>query len=460
MRVLHWPVRLGSFLVVVQRVNRGAGARKVFAVVLAFVAFCGAARPGVIVVDPLGGNGVALLESALTAASDGDILLLRAGTYYHPTSGIPKSYVVDGKGLSIVADAGVAPLHTYGFTIEHLPAGSAVLLRGLIMDKVASSKAFSPPPRLRIDGHQAGHVWVEDCTILGAVGATVGSLEFITAPGCDAVRVEARATFVRCTLVGGRGANDEDFGFFVSGAQRGGDGATITGDGAASFIDCTLRGGAGGDGEPEVPSFGGASGGAGGHVSGKGFASFFRCSLEGGDEGKFNDAEPQAAGDGIAATTSTPSVVWMRDSEAVPGDVQGLGTPGVAVNAAGGAVTTFPAGARLLVTSPVVYEGGVLQATVAGAQGDLVGVFVSTQSGFTKLPGNQGVGVVAIPSLLLTLGAISAASGELELQAGVPPLPPGIDGMRLLLQAFAHVGAGPPTLEGASSFLWIDDALQ
>ncbi|MBL8766960.1 MAG: hypothetical protein JNL94_06335, partial [Planctomycetes bacterium] len=120
------------------------------------------ARAGVIVVDPQGAPGAPLLQQALNAASDGDIVLVCAGSYLAPTP-----FVVQGKGLTIARDtfAGVqiAPISIHG-----VPANSTFALRGFQI--VAPSIPSTPPVAAVSANLCAGRVWIDDCAISAAAG--------------------------------------------------------------------------------------------------------------------------------------------------------------------------------------------------------------------------------------------------------------------------------------------------
>lgn len=79
------------------------------------------------VVDANGGGHFTDLPAAVTAAADGDTLLVRAGRY----SGV----TILGKGLRILGDLGVevagAGLRNAAFLVEEVPAGSEFVLAGV-----------------------------------------------------------------------------------------------------------------------------------------------------------------------------------------------------------------------------------------------------------------------------------------------------------------------------------------
>jgi hypothetical protein len=109
------------------------------------------------------------LQTAIDTVADGDVLLLRTGTYF---SGMN----VTAKGLTIVADAGAIPNVRNG-RIASLPAGKSVRLQGLTFLELV------------LDGCD-GTVWVEHCSATGSPAVDVRdctsvALLDVTALGTD-----------------------------------------------------------------------------------------------------------------------------------------------------------------------------------------------------------------------------------------------------------------------------------
>src|SRR5688572_11647178 len=204
------------------------------AFVFLFLAFAGAARGGVIQVGPQSG-GYGEIQAAVDAAQPGDLILVRTGTY--------AGFVVDGKGLSIVADAGALVQVAGAVVIQNLPASGFVLLSGLKV-AVPGSAAFSPPGLELLD--DAGFARLSDCEFRGAQGASNAS-NFsncsLVGPGSNGVEIagSARVLFQDCALIGGTGGT----AFKKCKGGTGGDGL-FTQTSAVALYDCTIRGGTGG----------------------------------------------------------------------------------------------------------------------------------------------------------------------------------------------------------------------
>src|SRR5262245_45172512 len=99
-----------------------------FRLVLLSCASSIAAQGQVLVVDAAGGPGSDFTDvpSAVSAAVDGDVLLVRSGSYLVDELAI----ALDGKGLTLVADSG-ASVAVGSLDVQDLPAGHFTLLQGL-----------------------------------------------------------------------------------------------------------------------------------------------------------------------------------------------------------------------------------------------------------------------------------------------------------------------------------------
>lgn len=264
---------------------------------LAFEASLGSAQT-VWVVDDVSGPGVdfTTIQGAIDAASSGDRILIKSGTY---TS---SSCTVNGKGLVLTADERSAIGFTSHFTgrIENLDATQTVVLRGI--------RPISGRFSIELV-NVAGAVSVEDCNLRGNVG--IGTI--VTASdGLRAVDCTSLA-LVRCQLVGNtntsgaasRGltslrsnvvAFDSDFlgdaGYqghllptgCVSG-KAGGDGAWISA-GSLYARGCSFAGGKGGDTFSQYPtSCTPGSGGDGIEIIDATLVHFSNCTFEGAPSG-------------------------------------------------------------------------------------------------------------------------------------------------------------------------------
>jgi hypothetical protein len=111
-----------------------------------------------------------------------------------------------------------------------------------------------------------------------------------------------------------------------------------------------------------------------------------------------------------------------------------------AIQAPPGSVTLHSATPReLAITSPLrVGEAGLLE--VDGVAGELVAIFESPAGGWLDLPGKQGVLLLGAP-LIGPVLLLPNPSGALALGFNMPPLlPPGVDGVTVLLQLLVKDG--------------------
>lgn len=412
-------------------------------------------RAGVTIVDPQGGPGVAMLQAAIDQAVDGDVLLLRPGTYFDDTS--PYFLVVD-KGLTIEPDKDVGRLVTNGILINP-SAGQKSVLRGLQIGRPDGPNhaldTFAGLVVVAVDEF----VWVEDCTIYGfkgwapvaGMGSQPGGAAVDAYGSASGVIGNGGATFVRCTLTGGAGFDE------IPGSKFGNRGGPALFASNASMVlhDCILTGGRAGDGE----NFTGnpTSAGQGALVldnPGKHSVLLLSgCTVNGGAE--CNGPVAGVSGDGLECDDALANLS-VRDSSFAAGAVVGIGASGLPIDVTG-PLETFPEPAKGLELPPLLGSGesGVIR--VAGEQGDAVLLLVSAGPGYHNAQFKQGVLSVDLASLVrpIPLAVLSDPSGELDIPFHMPALPAGIDHLLLVMQA-AFTQGGVLTLGDGSALFWFD----
>ncbi|MFT5287650.1 MAG: hypothetical protein ACI8TQ_003838 [Planctomycetota bacterium] len=132
----------------------------------------------VLVVDESGARGdFTDIQPAVDAAVDGDLILVKTGTY-GPIS-------IDGKSISISADSGALPVLEAGIAIQNIASNQSVLVQGL---RVASSSAFD---LLSID-NCPGAILLQECqfgtgteTAIFAQGVSIFACEAVTMVGVE-----------------------------------------------------------------------------------------------------------------------------------------------------------------------------------------------------------------------------------------------------------------------------------
>lgn len=420
---------------------------------LALVALALPASADVLVVDAAGGGEFTSLVTAVAAAGDGDLLLVRAGDYREFATALQ----VSGKSLAIVAD-GSGPVLAPAIQAIAGP-GQRVVLRGLTLEP-----GLHDP--ITIGLVAAGEdVFVEQCTILGRDGHPAFANAF---GGTGLVASGGRLVLVDCLIEGGRGASTAPF-TFVS-AQPGGLAVDVAGPTELAFHGCTLTGGDGGDQMPDPFGTGpGGSGGDGLSSNSPGLLLVSGGAVTGGDGGDGDQvpgsftSSTYAAGNGVHL--SGTATLTLRDTPLAPGQpgVDGLGQPGFAgaalVAGPGNGLVQHPAGHRALAFGSPASEGGLLQLGYSGEAGDLVGLFLSGGLA-SPLAVKQGVFHLGSPwAGPFLLGPI-AAPGVASFSFAMPNL--GLspdDAVLALAQGVVKPLAGPAVLSAPSLLVVVDNGL-
>lgn len=351
--------------------------------------------PHVWVVDDDHGPGVdfATLQAAIDAASSGDVVLVKDGTY--------TDFALDAKSLAIAAElaASVVIRSSSGSasSVRNVALGQSVVLRGLTFHDHAGT-------RLRIE-QCPGSVWVEACK-------STGSFQFFTLQDAIAVHDAASVKFERCALTGGAG------GFFVA-LQS----ALASTNSNVNLHDCACLGGAGAS-----VGLGGQPGGAGVTVNGGTlFAS--GCTILGGAGGDnspapFQHCTPPGAGghglvvDGGADVRLLDTQVQGGTGGAAPCEV---GPSGVATKLNSGTLTPVSGLARGVASTSPVREGQVMRLSFDAQAGDLVFYGFSAGPSDVWLPSLYGVVLLDAPIAVGFVGLQSSAQALSALIA-VPDL--------------------------------------
>lgn len=412
---------------------------------LAIASFTLPVRAGdVVVIAPLGGDGVALLQAAIDAAADGDIIILRDGNYLAPDS---TPFVIDGKGVSVVVDEGHGRLFVRGFRVVDTPPGSLVLLRGLEMRGWDLGTQVQHLPLRAVDVE--GALWVEDCTLLGEQGVwDQGSGTHQPARPAAVMERCASVTIERCTLIGGSGVD-------AAAPQGGGASALVLRETWLTMHDTNLEGGDVGD---NFYSDSGAGDGL--RVTVGSWAVLSGCTASGGNI-QFPILSPKLAGDGVQVLADG-SKLWLRANTLIPG--VGSDPPGQAVNAPASAVKTFSgvstavaAGASM----PAVVRVGqpVTLELVDGRAGDAAYVLLSLGGGFLAVPELSDGFMLDAGSFIgpRFLGSLDG-NGDLSIPFVAPFLGPAIDGVPVLVQSIYSGFGGYTALGAGTGFLLVQTA--
>jgi hypothetical protein len=365
------------------------------------------ALAGVHIVDSTGRGDQLTIAAAVAAASDGDLVLVRSGTY--------AGFVVDDKSLAITIDVGALVTIEGTIEIDNLAANKTLVLAELDVHGPVNASGSGPALTLSND---AGRVRIERCELDGGRG--LGGSGNPWNPGAVGVELQgcSDATFVQCTIRGGDGEGTAPgMGFFDFGGA-GGDGVHASSSNAAVY-DCLLQGGAGGGGEGQ-----GGDGGRGyDHDQGPGGGSFRRCTLEGGDGGYAHGFGIGGyGGDALFASHgATHSLLDWATFPGDPGASTGFAYPPGGQDLAGpGTYQLLPGRARTFSADFLGASGGQVTVEVHGLQGDRVYVLPG-DPGWLSIPGQSTA--VLKPRPLPTAARSFALISHTGTASFVLPLP-------------------------------------
>lgn len=379
------------------------------------IALTSAVHAGEIIVDRSGAGDTVDISGALALAQEGDLILVRPGTY-------AEDLLIDGLSVSIVAQHEGSATVEGRLVIRSLSSTQPVLLHGLRFEGVTEPLLDTQRSTLEADD-LAGELTVARCVFIGAPAAdSTQAFDPVGGAGAhldEVLRFTARAS----SFLGGDGVDE-----LSCTDGDGGDGLQLESSRAALW-GCELAGGAGmsctfdlGDGPGE--------GGAG--LRAEGSRLFLSgCTMTGGPGGENGDFLPLPGGDGgSGALTDALTRLILVDTTSAGG--------------AGGSSFAGPAGAN-----GVPYSGAGLTRTLPGAsENHDTPVFVRAQSVHPiEVHGEPGAtvrlhlvpaapflfdvqraagttpGVGPLPTQEVLLGTIPA-SGVLNASVGIPALPP------------------------------------
>jgi hypothetical protein len=379
------------------------------------------AQAAVHVVAPVAGPGVDFtsISAAIAASADGDTVLVRTGSY--------SAFGVNGQSLAITAEEGGEVVVAGGVFVIGVPAGGFVSLHGLSVQADEFSAALSLL-------NNAGHVWVESCTLRGCHQEIFST--FLLGTQALLVDHSDSVAVTGCFLQGGSGVAGEPAASCVSSNVH--------------LYGSTLIGGAAHCEDPPSQHCGDA--GPGLLVWG-GFATAQSSSLVGGAAAPGLSGCPgcqcsQVGQGGVAVELSTGSpTLHFYDVALVPGSATPpCGTTGADVAGALNGVLEQSFGGKfeLSVGSPV-NEGALTKLSVEGRPGDMAFVLFSLLPEDTWIATQNGTLLCSMPFVLVALGQLSAA-GKLSISVEIPELPAGYEGLPIVLQGLRWSESEGPML--------------
>lgn len=375
--------------------------------------FSPGSRPGggggsnVLVVDDDGvGVDATDIQAAIDLASEGDRILVRTGEY--------SSFVIDAKGLSIVAESGAVVIPPASdpaglVVVRNLTAGQFVLLQGL---QVATSLAETP------HAGEASALAVEDCA--GTLWVQSIDLEGGGVNANVDVANSANVVFTRCNLT----ALQSPSGLFVPPTQPG-PALRVTGS-VVDLYDSLIQGAVGvGVGgchtftcEDGIPSGHGIEV-LSGTLRAFGSVAYGGDGRDGDDEcdsfGAGGNGTP--GGDGLrilgaSAFVESHGSVFLAGAGSLAGSGCNGGAAGVDVDDALGGLVDLPSTPRRLALQAPVVEGDTYRVHFRGEPADSVFAIISPNPGIPlPVPPLSGVLQLGLPLNLLFLGALSSTGG-------------------------------------------------
>ena len=388
------------------------------------------------------------IQLAVDAASDGDRILVREGTY--------SNVAIDGKGLTIQAD-GDATLSAIGLFV---PASTVFRVDNLAADQVVSVRGFLIQMLLAYDERlielrdNAGAILFEDCVMKpSGYPVEISDCASVTMSRCD---IQAPPTYVSI-------AGQFFLGILPYNAIISIDSNLFLYDSVVVGSQGSTTGGVFGSSVEYPP------GDAGNGLVQRGgtlFASSTR--FQGLDGGLILDSDCYAGADGgagivLESSGGTPAVARLIDSPVIAGSGS-FGTCGEPagdspppIEVISGTVEQLPGAARSFEMSSPVVESTQVDVAITAQPGDAATIFFSLEAtNGAFLPVWNLAGHLAVPFGVLPVGQVPG-SGLLEITYPLPPLPPGLGSFQFVAQAVT-VDAQVMLFDGGPSTLMIVNA--
>lgn len=374
------------------------------------------AQGSVWVVDETGAGDFLDIQPAVDAASSGDVVLVRSGSY--------RGFLLT-TGLTVTADASASVVLDSTITVKGLPERETAILRGLTTEDSTLPWDVNTTPGLRVVA-SAGTVWIEDMDVEG--GTLVPAVEIRdservvllgskidgfdghgpylgysrTLAGSGLLSVQSNLHAYECNITGGDGAWPGVVGGSDTKPSEGETGATVDG-GFAFFGNCTINGGEGGDGSEGDECWYAEHGGDGLHALNAASVYSSQSTVFAGGRGGGNGCE---GGDGR------------------PGEDIGAGS----VVALGGTATTMRVPLPLQAgTTATLYFTGPPGAALS------LGLSKGPNSLFSSA--NQGALLLNLSVKVIYLGSLHYHWGHLYVDLPIPSLPAGYPSLTMFAQA-------------------------
>lgn len=430
--------------------------RRVAPLALALAGLASAARASVLVVGP---GAYTDLQSAIDAAVDGDLILVRYGSATSLASA-----TIDGKSLVLVADTGKQPKIAGTLRVRNLLPEQDVVVAGISVtgfQSVALELRDNQGSLRFLGGIFAG---AYGFNVYGQPGYHPDGYSAAYITRCDDV------AFTQSAFLGGAGASVDDW--WVEYPTGDGAASVFVRDSHVAFYRCDIEAGAGGS-CTDVHDYDGGDGGAAVETP-DAFLFLAGCVLEGGfggfggDAGAFTQAgSGGTGGDGLRLDGTAQAEAQCLD-DAITGGVGGAagccgggfpGADGIPIRVlGGGTVNQIPDVARGLDLAWPQHEQVPATLTFEGAPQDRVILFISSGSGFQFSAPFQGTLLTTTPLIRrLSMGTIDA-TGTLQAPLTLPPLPAGVEHRTWYLQGLFIDPQGQITLADGTALIILDSA--
>lgn len=398
-------------------------ARTAHALVAALVLAGASALADLHVVDASGAGDFTSIEAAVQAASDGDVILVRPGTYGY--------FLMLEKGLTVVAEQPNSVFVSGGTRVAYLAPGQRALLSNLVLFGNPSATLFA---NHGLSVGNAGAVRIENCRFLGASQHEASSCGQPAKAGGKGIHVvdSSDVALTSCVAEGGIGLRFVASLFCVGAVGGDGGDALHAVDSHVVAHFTRFDGGRGG------AAAHGGTGGAGVRTLG-GQVVLSNCVPTGGNGGNLEDAFGFGTY-GIGGPGVHAAGPWVSHETFPAG---GTSPGGDGSDVAGLPPTTWPEHYRALDVTPVVREGAPAMITVWGKPHDLAFLLLGHAPAHVPLAAHSGV-LLNHPFDVLPLGVLPAfpLTAKLQVPLVMPALPPGLDAAVLSAQAAVFSTSG------------------
>ena len=394
------------------------------------------------VVDASGSGDFTSIQAAVNAAAAGDTLLIKGGSYGRT--------VINGKGLTVVAEKGQQVQVIGGVSVRNLAASEVVALVRLRLQG-RHWAGTDAEQGLEVDGCD-GPVRVDRCTIKGDKGGFFSGSSDHGGIGVQ-VRASSDVALVGCTVRGGHSGWAWSCGDGWD--QRAGHGLVVKEGSLVTLHDCSVIAGDAINHSLDEIECGGQQGHGAWVTSSYLYGAGTRLQGgQGGSEGLCLISFPGGDGlrlEGSSAHADLLAMTLVGGPSSPCGD-----PPGQSLRLLSGATANFLAGSmRALEVKSPARAGAEVRFRVTGLPGELALVTVSPGAAWrNRIPWQSGPWMGRGPAHVIPLGTIPG-SGVLTRFLDVPPIGSGLDSQTCFVQVLV-LGSGQSWLGSHGTLVVLD----